>query len=263
MNSRNTARYSLVALMLSTGCFVAGEHKTVRVEHSWPATTIHHLEVDEIDGTINVTAGVADQIHMVATVHARGKQPNAKQENFGYFRTELDGDTLVIRRDRDHFRFHFPIFNVHDVRIDYDLQVPVSVAMELRTVNGRIATRGVDGETSATAVNGEINIDTPGSSEVDAHTVNGRVAVTFASDFHGAVLRTVNGRVTAVLPASASFSGDFSQVNGDVEAAFPLNIHSHPGSRRVSGEVNGGRYSLRITTVNGDIKVDTGKAAKE
>jgi len=62
---------------------------------------------------------------------------------------------------------------------------------------------------------------------------------------------------------SLSFSGDFSQVNGDVEAAFPLNIHSHPGSRRVSGEVNGGRYALRITTVNGDIKVDTGKAAKE
>jgi hypothetical protein len=25
----------------------------------------------------------------------------------------------------------------------------------------------------------------------------------------------------------------------------------------VSGEVNGGRYSLRITTVNGDIKIDT------
>jgi DUF4097 and DUF4098 domain-containing protein YvlB len=263
MNSRNTALYSLVALLLATGCFVAGERKTVRVEHSWPAATIRHLEVDEIDGTININAGAADQIHMVATVHARGKEPNQKLENLGYFRTELDGDTLVIRRDRDRFRFRFPIFNVHDVRIDYDLQVPESVAMELRTVNGRIATRGVAGETSATAVNGEINIDTPGSSEVDAHTVNGRVAVTFVNDFHGAVLRTVNGRVTAVLPASASFSGDFSQVNGDVEAAFPLNIHSHPGNRHVSGEVNGGRYSLRITTVNGNIKVDTAKTAKE
>src|SRR4029077_17840687 len=144
------------------------------------------------DGTINVAAGAADQIHMLATVHARGREPNRKRENFGYFRTELDGDTLVIRRDREHFRFHF--FDRNDVRIDYDLQVPVSVAMDLRTVNGRIATRGVAGETSATAVNGEINIDTPGSSEVDAHTVNGRVAVTFVSDFHGAVLRTVNGR---------------------------------------------------------------------
>ncbi len=61
-----------------------------------------------------------------------------------------------------------------------------------------------------------------------------------------------------MLPPSASFTGDFTQVNGDVEAAFPLNIHSHPGSRRVSGEVNGGRYSLHIVTVNGDIKVENG-----
>src|SRR4029077_15138110 len=129
MNSRNTALYSLVSLLLSTGCFVGGERKTVRVEHSWPAATIHHLEVDEIDGTINVAAGAADQIHMLATVHARGREPNRKRENFGYFRTELDGDTLVIRRDREHFRFHF--FDRNDVRIDYDLQVPVSVAMDL------------------------------------------------------------------------------------------------------------------------------------
>jgi DUF4097 and DUF4098 domain-containing protein YvlB len=263
MNSRNTTLYSLVALLLATGCFVRGERRAVRLDRTWPAATIHHLEVQEIDGTINVTAGAADQIRLTATVHARGKAPNPQQENQGYFRTELDGDTLVIRRDRDRFRFHFPIFSIHDVRIDYDLQVPQSVAMELRTVNGRIATRGVDGATSATTVNGEVDIETPGSSEVTAHTVNGRVACTFVSDFHGAVLRTVNGRVTAVLPSSASFSGDFSQVNGDVEAAFPLNIHSHPGNRRVSGEVNGGRYALRITTVNGDIKVDTGKTAKE
>ena len=58
-------------------------------------------------------------------------------------------------------------------------------------------------------------------------------------------MKTVNGGVTAALPPSASFTGDFSQVNGDFEAAFPLNIHSHPGSRRVSGEVNGGRYELQ------------------
>ncbi|HKO02396.1 MAG TPA: hypothetical protein VJ032_11915 [Thermoanaerobaculia bacterium] len=68
----------------------------------------------------------------------------------------------------------------------------------------------------------------------------------------------MNGRVLAVLPPTASFLGDFSQVNGDFEAAFPLNIHSHPGSRRVSGDVNGGKYALRISTVNGDIKVDNG-----
>jgi hypothetical protein len=44
-------------------------------------------------------------------------------------------------------------------------------------------------------------------------------------------------------------------VNGDFEASFPLSIHSNPGSRRVSGEVNGGKYELQITTVNGDVEV--------
>ena len=63
--------------------------------------------------------------------------------------------------------------------------------------------------------------------------------------------------VHAVLPPNASFACVLSQVNGDFEAAFPLTIHSHPGSRRVSGEVNGGRYDLNIVTVNGDIKLET------
>ena len=89
-----------------------------------------------------------------------------------------------------------------------------------------------------------------------AKSVNGRILCTFKKDFQGATFKTVNGRVIAALPPNASFYGDFTQVNGDFEAAFPLDIHSHPGSRRVSGEVNGGKYELKITTVNGDIKVE-------
>jgi len=119
----------------------------------------------------------------------------------------------------------------------------------------------VDGETRATTVNGVVEIETAGTNEVEARAVNGIIRAHFLKDFHGASFKTVNGRVVAVLPPSASFTGDFTQINGDVEAAFPLNIHSHPGSRRVSGEVNGGRYSLRITTVNGDIKLENGGPA--
>jgi DUF4097 and DUF4098 domain-containing protein YvlB len=132
------------------------------------------------------------------------------------------------------------------------------VSLDLQTINGRIASRGIDGETRATTINGVVEIETSGANEVEAKAVNGVIRAHFLKDFHGASFKTVNGRVTAVLPPSASFTSDFTQVNGDVEAAFPLNIHSHPGSRRVSGEVNGGRYSLHIVTVNGDIKVENG-----
>lgn len=258
MNSRNRIIYSLASLLFVAGCGAVMERRTAHIERRWAAGTIHRIEVREIDGAINIEAGPDNEITMDATVRSR-IAPRQGQENQGYFTTEVNGDTLVIGRRHEHRKFRFFHFG-NETRVDYDLRVPASVALDLRTVNGRITTHGVDGEMRAVTVNGRVNIDTPGSSEVEAHTVNGRIEARFGKSFQGATLKTVNGGVTAALPLSASFTGDFSQVNGDIEAAFPLNIHSHPGSRRVSGEVNGGRYELRITTVNGDIKIDTATA---
>jgi hypothetical protein len=255
MNSRNRAIYSLAAMLLVAGCGAVMERRTAHIQRTWPVGAIHHIDVREIDGAINIEAGSDTEIVMDANVQSR-RAPRNNEENQGYFTTEVSGDTLVIGRRNEHRGFHFFSFGT-ETRVDYDLRVPATVALDLRTVNGRIATHGVDGEMKAVTVNGRVNIDTPGSSEVEAHTVNGRIEARFVKSFQGATLKTINGGVTASLPLSASFTGDFSQVNGDIEAAFPLNIHSHPGSRRVSGEVNGGRYELRITTVNGDIKIDT------
>jgi len=255
MNSRNRIIYSLASLLLVAGCGAVMERRMTHIERRWPAGAIKRIEVREVDGAINIEAGSPGEIAMDATVRSR-VAPKQGQENQGYFTTELSGDTLIIGRRDEHRHFHFFTFG-NETRVDYELRVPASVALDLRTVNGRIDTHGVDGEMHAVTVNGRVNIDTPGSSEVEAHTVNGRIEARFGKSFQGATLKTVNGGVTAALPLSASFTGDFSQVNGDIEAAFPLNIHSHPGSRRVSGEVNGGRYELRITTVNGDIKIDT------
>jgi putative adhesin len=253
LNSHSRVLYSLLLVTL-VGC-VALEERTARIDRKWSAAPIRRIEVRELNGTISVEGTTTSEIAMSAMVHARGIQPKPKEENQGYFQTEVDGDTLVIRR-REYGHFHF--FGTREVRVDYNLRVPPTLDLELRTVNGRIETRGIAGETAATTVNGEVDIENTGSNEVSAKTVNGRVQARFTNDFHGAHLGVVNGRVVVILPPTASFLGDFTQVNGDFEAAFPLNIHSHPGSRRVSGEVNGGRYSLKITTVNGDIKIDNG-----
>lgn len=255
MNSRNRYLYLLPAMLLMA-C-VAGERHTVTINRTWPADGIHRLNVNEVNGSVNVEAGTANEITLVAHVRAYEKpQPNL--ENQGYFKTDVSGDTLEIGR-KHHRKIRFIGFNFGDeVSVDYSLRVPPQLELELRTVNGRIATHGIDGPTEAKSVNGEINLENAGTADVYAHTVNGRVMAKFVRDFQGAKLKTVNGRVIAVLPPSASFACDLSQVNGDFEANFPLSIHSHPGSRRVSGDVNGGRHSLRISTVNGDIRLENG-----
>jgi len=255
MNSRNRYLYLLPAMLLMA-C-VAGERREVTINRTWPADGIHRLNVNEVNGSVNVEAGTTNEITLVAHVRAYEK-PQPTQENQGYFKSEVNGDTLQIGRKRRH-KVHFIGFNFGDeVTVDYSLRVPPQLELELRTVNGRIATHGIDGATAAKSVNGEINLENAGIAEVEAGTVNGRVMAKFVRDFQGAKLKTVNGRVVAVLPASASFACDLSQVNGDFEATFPLSIHSHPGSRRVSGDVNGGRHSLRISTVNGDIRLENG-----
>jgi len=254
MNRRR--HYLLLVALLATGC-VVGERHHDTITRTWPAAGIREIDLHEINGSVDVTAGSPNEISLVADVRERGVEPDRNKENKGYFETRIDGDTLSIGRQGEH-RIHIPfVFNMNDISVNYTLRVPPQVALELRTVNGRIATRGTKGELHCVSVNGSMDLESGGNHEVTAHTVNGRLRARFVDSFQGASFKTVNGSVDAVLPPTASFVCSLSQANGDFEASFPLNIHSHPGSRRVSGEVNGGRYDLRIVTVNGDVRIES------
>jgi hypothetical protein len=263
MNRLNRTLYLLPIVLLVLGCGEAERRHGRRdadakatITRNWPAAEIHRLRVFEIDGSITVEAQATDSISLVAT--AQGDlERKAGEENDGLFETRLDGDTLRIgRKERRRKGWHFPLlFSRNEMRIHYVLKVPRTVTLDVSTINGRIVTRGSEGETEASTVNGTIDIETAGTQELQATTVNGRVRARFLRDFQGAKFKTVNGGVEAFLPQNASFNVDLSQVNGDFEAAFPLNIHSNPGSRRVSGEVNGGRHELKIVTVNGDVEL--------
>jgi hypothetical protein len=259
MNARYYRLYLPALLALLTYGCAMGERHVETITRSWPADGIKRVDVNGVDGSVDVTAGSGNEISLVAHVRSRNFRPDLKKENHGYFVTSLDSDTLTIGRQHG-VRIHSPFFffSSHDVEINYELRVPPSVDLALKTVNGRVETRGTDGGIEATTVNGSLDVEASGTREVSLHIVNGPVEAHFTKDFQGAHFKAVNGNVRAVLPPTASFACVLSQVNGDFEAAFPLTIHSHPGSRRVSGEVNGGRYDLNIVTVNGDIKIENG-----
>lgn len=230
-----------------------GAEKSVTVTKSWPAADIENLRVDEVDGMISVEAASTNEISLVA-VATGDLELEPEKDNQGLFETSVEGDTLRIGRREKKKKFNF-MWDDDDVRIEYTLKVPADLSLDVNTVNGRISTRGIDGETEATSVNGTIDVEVSGTNELQATTVNGRVKARFLKDFQGAKFRTVNGGVEASLPPSASFHVDLAQVNGDFEAAFPLSVHSNPGRRRVSGQINGGQHSLKIVTVNGDVEL--------
>jgi hypothetical protein len=266
MNRSRQALYLLpVALLAAMACGRAegkhrahgGKNETITITQSWPAASVRQLRVFEIDGSVKVEAAQTNEISLVATAEGDLDLDQSKP-NQGLFETTIEGDTLKIGRREEHrkgFHFRFNLFGNNDKRINYALRVPPTISLDLSTINGRIVTHGVNGETEVATVNGTIDVETGGTNELQATTVNGRVRARFTQSFQGARFKTVNGGVEATLPTSASFNVDLSQVNGDFEASFPLSIHSNPGSRRVSGEVNGGQHELKITTVNGDVQL--------
>lgn len=263
MNRLNGRLYlpvlAAAAVVLAAGCDVHHDRRAsnghrATITRNWPASGITQVKVFEVSGSISVEAAPGNEISLLAS--AQGDLDVKKGvENDGLFVTELAGDTLKIGRKQEKRRGFSFFWDRDDVEIDYVLKVPPSIALDVSTVNGRIATRGTEGATEASTVNGTIDIETAGTHELKASTVNGRVKAKFTKAFSGARFNSVNGGVEAALPTSASFTVNLSQVNGDFEASFPLSIHSNPGSRRVSGEVNGGQHELKIVTVNGDVEL--------
>ncbi|HSD33328.1 MAG TPA: DUF4097 family beta strand repeat-containing protein, partial [Gemmatimonadales bacterium] len=66
---------------------------------------------------------------------------------------------------------------------------------------------------------------------------------------------TVNGGITLTMPGNLSAEVSAETVNGDLETDFPLTVTGKFGPRRMRGTIgSGGRY-LKLSTVNGSIRL--------
>jgi DUF4097 and DUF4098 domain-containing protein YvlB len=69
---------------------------------------------------------------------------------------------------------------------------------------------------------------------------------------------TVNGGITVELPPSISAEFEASTVNGSVESDFSITIQGKMSPRSLRGRIGDGGPMLRMTTVNGSIRLEKG-----
>lgn len=236
------------------------------------------LEVDNIFGSIEVVAVDGNQVQMVVnkTIRARSADQVAaakKEVNLditeqpelvklyvdGPFRCNCGDGCNGWHGERGYV-----------VNMDFQLQVPRSVDVKLKTVNGgHVSVRGVSGAFSVHNVNGPIEMqDIAGSGE--ARTVNGGVKATFrenpkqASDF-----KTVNGSVELTFVRGLAADFRLKTFNGSVFSDFEM---SSLPARQVSGEQRNGKFvfhsdrftggrignggpEIKAENLNGDIRI--------
>ncbi len=172
----------------------------------------------------------------------------------------LDDAAVIAKPDKGGWSFHtlYSGSASQPVRVDYRLRVPRQVRLdELRTVQGEISVRDVEGNVVVETLNGDIQ-ETGVSGQVSAHSLNGNIHVslrTLQNSSSGLSFETVNGNVSLILPPKPNADLELSSVDGNVVTPYPLQVSSHPGDQAERCRVGRGGVSILLRTVRGNVHV--------
>jgi hypothetical protein len=249
------------------------------IRRTFSLTATHKvLDIDNVEGSIEVVGGQSDQVQLVVneTIRAESKErmEAAKKEVKlditeqpdllklyvnGPFRCNCHDDCEGSRGDSG-----------YSVRMDFQLQVPRALELKLKTVNGgHVTVRNVAGNFSIHNVNGPIELQNMAGSG-KAKTVNGGVKVSFRenpkenSDFG-----TINGSVELAFAPGLSADFRFKTFNGEIYSDYqfsPLPARNvsqdrHNGKfifhtdRFTGGRIGAGGPEIKAENINGEIRV--------
>jgi hypothetical protein len=241
------------------------------------------LDVDNVFGSIEVVGGQSDQVQLVVSKSIRAES----KERMEAAQKEV---TLDITDQPDLLKFYVngPFRcncncdgdgccggwhgdRGYLVKMDFQLQVPRSIDLKLRTVNmGRVNVRDVIGNFSVHNVNGGIEMQNVGGGKALARTVNGGVKVVFRenpkedSDFG-----TINGPVDLYFSRGLSADFRFKTMNGHIYSDFEMtSLPSKAATserrdgkfifrsdRYTGSRVGSGGPEIRAENLNGDIRI--------
>lgn len=144
------------------------------------------------------------------------------------------------------------------VRVDYRLRVPRQARLEtLRTVEGDILVRNIQGYAAAQSLHGNIwQFDIAGG--VTARTLEGNITVSLRAlpEVGTPVeLDTVNGDVNLILPSGPDAEMEVRTVAGRVEGEHLFVAGDAPGDNSWRVRLGHGGVRIRLQTIRGSIRV--------
>jgi hypothetical protein len=222
--------------------------------------------VRNLNGSVRVEEGTGNKVEVRAEKQWRRGNPDdvkitVKQVGSG------SGDVLICALwndrsscDEDGYHSHSDGW-VHgdndrnDVSVQFVIKLPAGVKVDASTVNGGVDVDGATSDVIARTVNGSVDARSTGGA-VSARTTNGDIMASSPKlDGDHTEFSTVNGTITVSLPASVNAEVDMRTVNGRLSSDFPLTIEGSFNPRRLHATLGKGGATLRLSTVNGSIRL--------
>jgi putative adhesin len=240
---------------LNGGPRAAGDTWTYRAKltpHQW--VWIHNT-----NGSVTVEPAKGDSLEVTAVKSYRHSNPASVR----LVAAPYDGGVAICaawsgRDDRCEpgEDFKLGMARRNDVAVEFTVHVPRRIRLGVITVNGGVHVTGATAPVVAKTVSGDVDAETA-AGPVRAVSVNGsvRARIRGFADSGEVSLTTVNGSVTAELPARLDADMDASTVNGSINTDYPLTVTGKFVSHELHGSLGRGGRPVRITTVNGSINL--------
>jgi hypothetical protein len=197
----------------------------------------------QVEGTARGDIQVLAKVVAQAETQARAKQiADSVKVNATPGDVSADGPTGLSRRE--------------GWSVSYRLSVPSVSMLSLKTTNGGISIRDVDGQIDFKTVNGGVKL-TNLAGDVKGRTSNGGVDVDLDGPGwkgEGLDVETSNGGVHLRIPEHYSAHLETGTVNGGFNIDFPVTVQGRV-DRQLSADIGGGGAPIRVRTHNGGVKV--------
>ena len=150
--------------------------------------------------------------------------------------------------------------------VSFDIRVPHTTDVNLTAHNGGISISQVEGNLQFATVNGGVHLDNV-AGDVRGRTTNGGVNVAlFGNSWKGNGLdvQTSNGGVNISIPENYAANIETGTVNGGFSsniAALNVTTEDVKGgwkrSKEIKTAINGGGAPIRVTTINGGVRINS------
>ncbi len=231
------------------------------IKKSIPISPGGTVILKNMNGSVKIEGWDGKEVVIEATKIVTGTSRSRVATYFKKTIIEIQpGENEVIIRTlmpRRHFSFWKMLFGgITNISVRYRLKIPRSVTTKIKTTNGSITARSVNGNLMLKTTNGKIEVEEC-AGLVKAKTTNGsiRIELTRIVPDGEYEMETTNGSIKVWLPENSQFELHAQTTNGSIYTDFPVKVKGRHTYNSLNGIVGKGGTVFLLETTNGSISL--------
>ena len=229
--------------------------KTEKAEYKLNAAGKTRIEIDNLNGDLDVIAieDTLNTIYIMAEIRDRVRIGEQDKPIEG-IEIKIDSSGNVIKVNTEYKHFGTFLGDKSEAKVKYIIKVPSKLQVYVTLTNGKINANNLQSDSKFENVNGSIYLGKC-SGDIKLETVNGSIKANIDST-KGINAETVNGSITIGNLKLVNANVDASCDNGKVKYENISFSSLSSEKKNLSGMLGSGGSIIKLTTVNGSIKLD-------